>query len=85
MPMVATGEQNYPVITTTDIAEILEKDAAESDRGGRGTITAHTISPHRLQRSYLYPPRGCSPFWVASRKHYGPTCRWQYPICSTRK
>ena len=31
MPMVATGEQNYPVVTTTDSAVILVKDAAEGD------------------------------------------------------
>ena len=35
MPMVATGEQNYPVVTTTDSAVILLKDAAEGDTAGR--------------------------------------------------
>ena len=55
MPMVATGEQNFPVVTTTDTASILAKDAAEGDAADAG-ITAHTISPTRLQRSYVYPP-----------------------------
>ena len=53
MPMVATGEQNFPVITTTDSAEILAKDAAESTEAD-AAITAHTIAPTRLQRSYLF-------------------------------
>ena len=53
MPMVPTGEQNYPVVTTTDNAVILAKDAAEGDTADAG-ITAHTIEPKRLQRSYLY-------------------------------
>ncbi|MCE2492750.1 MAG: phage major capsid protein [Alphaproteobacteria bacterium] len=53
MPMVPTGEQNYPVITTTDNAMILAKDAAEGDTADAG-ITAHTIAPTRLQRSYLF-------------------------------
>ena len=53
MPMVATGEQNYPAISTSDKAVILAKDAAEGDTAD-AAITAHTISPTRLQRSYLY-------------------------------
>ena len=53
MPMVATGEQNYPVVTTTDAAVILVKDAAEGDTADAG-ITAHVIEPKRLQRSYLF-------------------------------
>ena len=53
MPMVATGQQNFPVVTTTDKAAILAKDAAEGDAADAG-ITAHTISPTRLQRSYLF-------------------------------
>ncbi len=53
MPMVATGEQNYPVVTTTDSAVILLKDAAEGDTADAG-ITAHVIEPKRLQRSYLF-------------------------------
>ena len=53
MPMVATGEQNFPVVTTTDAAVILAKDAAEGDAADAG-ITAHTISPTRLQRSYVF-------------------------------
>ena len=53
MPMVATGEQNYPVVTTSDTAQILAKDAAETDAAD-ATITAHTISPTRLQRSYVF-------------------------------
>ena len=53
MPMVPVGEQNYPVVTTTDVASILAKDAAEGDTADAG-ITAHTISPTRLQRSYLF-------------------------------
>lgn len=53
MPMVPVGEQNYPVVTTTDKAVILAKDAAEGDTADAG-ITAHTIAPRRLQRSYLF-------------------------------
>ena len=53
MPMVPVGTQNYPVVTTTDTASILAKDAAEGDAADAG-ITAHTISPTRLQRSYLF-------------------------------
>ena len=53
MPMVATGEQNFPVVTTTDTASILAKDAAEGDAADAG-ITVHTISPTRLQRSYVF-------------------------------
>ena len=53
MPSVGTGEQNYPVVTTTDTAKILAKDAAEGDTADAG-ITAHVISPVRLQRSYLF-------------------------------
>ena len=53
MPMVATGEQNYPVVTTTDNAVILAKDAAEGDAADAG-ITAHVIEPARLQRSYVF-------------------------------
>ena len=53
MPMVPTGEQNYPVVTTSDQAVILAKDAAEGDTADAG-ITAHTIEPKRLQRSYLF-------------------------------
>ena len=53
MPMVATGQQNFPVITTSDTAQILAKDGAETAAADAG-ITAHTISPTRLQRSYLY-------------------------------
>ena len=53
MPMVATGEQNYPVVTTTDSAVILVKDAAEGDTAD-AAITAHVVEPKRLQRSYLF-------------------------------
>ena len=53
MPMVGTGEQNYPVVTTNDKAVILAKDAAEGDTADAG-ITAHVIEPKRLQRSYLF-------------------------------
>ena len=53
MPMVPTGEQNYPVVTTTDSAVILAKDATEGDTADAG-ITAHVIEPKRLQRSYLF-------------------------------
>ena len=53
MPQVATGEQNYPVITTSDSASILAKDAAEGDSADAG-ITAHVLEPKRLQRSYLF-------------------------------
>ena len=53
MPMVSVGEQNYPVITTTDTAAILAKDAAEGDSADAG-ITAHVIEPVRLQRSYVF-------------------------------
>ena len=53
MPMVGTGEQNFPVVTTTDSAVILSKDASEGDSADAG-ITAHVIEPKRLQRSYLF-------------------------------
>ena len=53
MPMVATGEQNYPVVTTTDPAVILAKDAAEGDTAD-ASITARVIEPTRLQRSYVF-------------------------------
>ena len=53
MPMVATGEQNYPVVVTNDSAVILAKDATEGDAADAG-ITAHVIEPKRLQRSYLF-------------------------------
>ena len=53
MPAVAVGEQNYPVITTTDEATILAKDAAEGDAADAG-ITAHVIDPKRIQRSYVF-------------------------------
>ena len=53
MPMVATGEQNYPVVSTSDKAVILAKDVAEGDTADAG-ITAHVIEPKRLQRSYVF-------------------------------
>ena len=53
MPQVSVGEQNFPVITTTDTAAILAKDAAEGDSADAG-ITAHVIEPVRLQRSYVF-------------------------------
>ena len=53
MPMVGVGEQNYPVVTTTDTAQILAKDAAETDTVDAG-IAAKVIEPKRLQRSYLF-------------------------------
>ena len=53
MPMVATGEQNYPVVTTTDSAVILAKDAAEGDTAD-ASIVANVIEPVRLQRSYVF-------------------------------
>ena len=51
--MVATGEQNFPVVTTADSAVILAKDVAEGDAADAG-ITAYVIEPKRLQRSYLF-------------------------------
>ena len=51
MPLVPTGQQNFPVVTTTDSAVILAKDAAEADAAG---IVANVIEPKRLQRSYLF-------------------------------
>ena len=53
MPMVPTGQSNFPVVTTSDAAVILAKDAAEGDAADAG-ITAHVIEPTRLQRSYLF-------------------------------
>ena len=53
MPMVPTGQQNFPVITTSDSAVILAKDAAEGDSADAG-ITAKVIEPARLQRSYVF-------------------------------
>ena len=53
MPTVPVGQQNYPVISTTDEAQILAKDAKESDAAD-ASITAHVLSPARLQRSYVF-------------------------------
>ena len=53
MPSVPVGAKDYPVITTTDTASILAKDAAEGDTADAG-ITAHVLEPVRLQRSYLF-------------------------------
>ena len=53
MPMVPTGEQNFPVVTTSDKAVILAKDAAEGDTADAG-ITARVVEPTRLQRSYVF-------------------------------
>lgn len=53
MPSVAVGAKDYPVITTSDTAAILAKDAAEGDTADAG-ITAHVLEPTRLQRSYLF-------------------------------
>ena len=53
MPQVPTGQQNYPVVTTTDSAVILAKDAVEGDAAD-AAITAHVIEPTRLQRSYVF-------------------------------
>ena len=53
MPMAATGQQNFPIVTTTDTAMILAKDAVEGDTADAG-IVANVIEPVRLQRSYLY-------------------------------
>ena len=53
MPGVPIGQQNYPTVTTTDTASILAKDAAEGDTADAG-ISAHVVSPVRLQRSYLF-------------------------------
>ena len=80
----ATGEQNFPVITTTDVAEILAKDAAESTEAD-AAITAHVIAPTRLQRSYLYRREDSSQFSAAWRRRCGATCQWPFLTCSTRK
>ena len=53
MPMVPTGDQNYPVITAGSTASILAKDADIGDAGA-ATITANTLSPKRLQVEYLF-------------------------------
>ena len=53
MPMVGVGQQNFPVVTTSDSAVILAKDTAEGDTADAG-ITAKVIEPKRLQRSYLF-------------------------------
>ena len=84
MPMVPVGEQNYPVVTTSDTALILAKDAAEGDTADAG-ITAHTIGPKRLQRSYLFRREDQAPFSPGSRKRCGPTCRARSPTCSTTR
>ena len=53
MPMVSVGEQNFPVISAGSTASILAKDGNLGDAGS-ATISAHTISPRRLQVEYLF-------------------------------
>ena len=53
MPMVSTGQQNFPVVASTDSAVILAKDAAEGDAAD-ASIVAKVIEPTRLQRSYVF-------------------------------
>ena len=55
MPMVGVGEQNYPVVTTTDSAVILAKDAAEGDTADAG-ITAKVIEPNAPAKVLCVPP-----------------------------
>ena len=44
MPMVATGEQNFPVVTTTDAAVILGEGCSRGRRGGCGHYRAHYLA-----------------------------------------
>ena len=53
MPAVPVGEQNFPVISAGSDASVLAKDATVGDAGA-ATLTAHTISPTRLQVEYIF-------------------------------
>ena len=53
MPAVPIGEQNFPVISAGSDASVLAKDASVGDAGA-ATLTAHTISPTRLQVEYIF-------------------------------
>ena len=53
MPSVPVGEQNFPVISAGSDASVLAKDASVGDAGA-ATLTAHTISPTRLQVEYIF-------------------------------
>ena len=53
MPMVPTGDQNYPVITAGNTASILAKDGSIGDAAA-GTISANTLSPKRIQSEYIF-------------------------------
>ena len=53
MPMVSTGDQNYPVISAGNSASILSKDGSIGDAGA-GTISANTLSPKRIQAEYIF-------------------------------
>ena len=53
MPAVPVGQQNFPVISAGSDASVLAKDASVGDAGA-ATLTAHTISPTRLQVEYIF-------------------------------
>ena len=53
MPSVPVGQQNFPVISAGSDASVLAKDASVGDAGA-ATLTAHTISPTRLQVEYIF-------------------------------
>ena len=71
MPMVATGEQNYPVVSTSDKAVILAKDVAEGDTADAG-ITAHVIEPKRLADGPMCSAARIKRSWAGLRKRCGP-------------
>ena len=56
MPMVSTGEQNFPVVTTTDSAMILAKDAAEGDAADAAISRPHHRADPLADGSYVFPP-----------------------------
>ena len=53
MPSVPVGQQNFPVISAGSDASVLAKDSSVGDAGA-ATLTAHTISPTRLQVEYVF-------------------------------
>ena len=82
--MVATGEQNYPVVTTNDAAVILAKDAAEGDSAD-AAITAHVIEPKRLQRSYVFRREDQAVLGGLEEALRADLSPWPSPTYSTRK